>query len=367
MYYADLVNSINEYAENNFPTAVVNRFIEQSEQRIYNFVQLPSSRKNVVGRVSPANPYVPLPPDWLSTFSIASFTYTSGNITLTTGSNVATYSGMTPHVGQYVRAGGVNADTLVTSVGATSFQMSSNATYTGTVGAQLQGSYYYMLNKDVSFLREAFGFPISTGLPQYYALFGPQQGPNNPNPFDMVIQLAPTPDQIYNYELHYNAYPTSIIQASIFQFGTITQSGSFTDGTYYNQPLIGGSGTLATANIIVSTGKVTQVILANTGTGYVVGDVMTVELPYTTGTPTWSVPISVVSNPYGETWLGDNFDTALLNYCLMEAITYTKGEQDLVQLYQKRADDASALLKQLGDAKEKGDSYRDGTPKYKVV
>jgi hypothetical protein len=198
-------------------------------------------------------------------------------------------------------------------------------------------------------------------------LFGPQQGPNNPNPFDMVIQLAPTPDQIYNYELHYNAYPTSIIQASIFQFGTITQSGSFTDGTYYNQPLIGGSGTLATANIIVSTGKVTQVILANTGTGYVVGDVMTVELPYTTGTPTWSVPISVVSNPYGETWLGDNFDTALLNYCLMEAITYTKGEQDLVQLYQKRADDASALLKQLGDAKEKGDSYRDGTPKYKVV
>ena len=51
----------------------------------------------------------------------------------------------------------------------------------------------------------------------------------------------------------------------------------------------------------------------------------------------------------------------------MEAITYTKGEQDLVVLYKARYDEAMALLKQLGDAKEKGDSYRDGLPKYPVV
>jgi hypothetical protein len=51
----------------------------------------------------------------------------------------------------------------------------------------------------------------------------------------------------------------------------------------------------------------------------------------------------------------------------MEAITYMKGEADMVAMYQKRYDDAMALLKQLSDAKEQGDSYRDGLPKYKVV
>ena len=76
-------------------------------------------------------------------------------------------------------------------------------------------------------------------------------------------------------------------------------------------------------------------------------------------------PESIVTA--GTTWLGDNFDTALLNMSLMEAITYMKGEQDLVILYKSRADEAMALLKQLGDAKEKGDSYRDGLPKYPVT
>jgi len=44
-----------------------------------------------------------------------------------------------------------------------------------------------------------------------------------------------------------------------------------------------------------------------------------------------------------------------------------KGEQDMVALYKSRAENAMVLLKQLGDAKEKGDSYRDGSPKYKVI
>jgi hypothetical protein len=76
-------------------------------------------------------------------------------------------------------------------------------------------------------------------------------------------------------------------------------------------------------------------------------------------------PESIVTA--GTTWLGDNFDTALLNMCLMEAITYMKGEQDIVALYKNRADESMSLLKQLGDAKEKGDSYRDGLPKYPVT
>jgi hypothetical protein len=62
----------------------------------------------------------------------------------------------------------------------------------------------------------------------------------------------------------------------------------------------------------------------------------------------------------GTTWLGDNFDTALFNATMIEAITYMKGEKDLVELYQSRYIQALALLKNLGDGKQRGDAYRDG-------
>ena len=279
MIYTELVTAIQDYVENNFPTADINRFIEQAEQRIYNSVQIPSLRKNVTGQVSPANAYLACPQDWLSTFSIAAYTYTSGTIGTTTGSSSITTTGVSNiQVGQLVTASGIPVGTVVISVGSTTANLSAVATATASVSASFQGPYSYLLNKDVSFIREAYAYPSTTGLPLYYALFGAQSS----NILDMTFILGPTPDQVYNMELHYNYYPQSIVTAS-------------------------------------------------------------------------------------ETWLGDNFDTALLNYCLMEAITYIKGEPDLVTLYQKRADDAMALLKQLGDAKEKGDSYRDGNPKYKVV
>lgn len=69
-------------------------------------------------------------------------------------------------------------------------------------------------------------------------------------------------------------------------------------------------------------------------------------------------PESIVTA--GQTWLGDNFDTALLNATMMEAITYMKGEKDLVDLYQNRYIQALALLKNLGDGKQRMDAYRDG-------
>lgn len=69
-------------------------------------------------------------------------------------------------------------------------------------------------------------------------------------------------------------------------------------------------------------------------------------------------PESIVTA--GQTWLGDNFDTALLNATMMEAITYMKGEKDLVNLYQNRYVQALALLKNLGDGKQRMDAYRDG-------
>jgi len=62
----------------------------------------------------------------------------------------------------------------------------------------------------------------------------------------------------------------------------------------------------------------------------------------------------------GTTWLGDNFDTVLLYGSLVEAYTYMKGEQDMMQLYNQKFMEALALAKRLGDGLERSDSYRSG-------
>lgn len=69
-------------------------------------------------------------------------------------------------------------------------------------------------------------------------------------------------------------------------------------------------------------------------------------------------PESIVTA--GTTWLGDEFDSALLNGALVEAIRFQKGEPDMVALYQKMYVDAIALLKNLGDGKLREDMYRSG-------
>ena len=66
------------------------------------------------------------------------------------------------------------------------------------------------------------------------------------------------------------------------------------------------------------------------------------------------------------TWLGDNFDSALLYGTMCEAVTYMKGEQDMVKLYQDRYVQAIALLKNLGDGKQRADAYRDGQTRVQV-
>jgi hypothetical protein len=68
----------------------------------------------------------------------------------------------------------------------------------------------------------------------------------------------------------------------------------------------------------------------------------------------------------GTTWLGDNFDSALLNGALVEAIRFMKGEPDLVKLYQDMYVQSIALLKNLGDGKQRMDAYRDGQVRVKV-
>jgi hypothetical protein len=168
MNYAELVAAIQSYTENQFPvvtladgstvnaTSQIDRFIEQAEQRIYNSVQFPSLRKNQTGVVSTATPYLSAPNDFLSAFSFAVIDAT--------------------------------------------------------------GRYNYMLNKDVNFLREAYPSPASTGLPRYYALFGPTvTGGVISN--ELSFMLAPKPDAAYAVELHYYYYPESIVTASTTWLG----------------------------------------------------------------------------------------------------------------------------------------------------
>jgi len=76
-------------------------------------------------------------------------------------------------------------------------------------------------------------------------------------------------------------------------------------------------------------------------------------------------PESIVTA--SRTWLGDNFDSALLNGTMLEAIAYMKGEPDLVTLYKDRYESAIFLLKNLGDGKQRMDAYRDGQVRNPVV
>jgi hypothetical protein len=69
-------------------------------------------------------------------------------------------------------------------------------------------------------------------------------------------------------------------------------------------------------------------------------------------------PESIVTA--GTTWLGDDFDSALLNGALVEAIRFMKGEPDIIANYEKLYVQAIALLKNLGDGKLREDAYRSG-------
>jgi hypothetical protein len=156
MNYSALVVAISDYTENTFDTVDVNLFITQAEQRIYNTIQFPSLRKNVTGTVTASNKYLSCPTDFLAPYSLA--------------------------------------------------------VIDGT------GTYTYMLNKDVNFIREAYPVPTSTGLPKYYALFGPTTSSGVPTT-ELSFILGPTPDTTYSVELHYFYYPESITTATTTWLG----------------------------------------------------------------------------------------------------------------------------------------------------
>lgn len=238
MNYSELVAAIQTYTENQFPdttladnttvttTEQIDRFIKQAEQRIYNTVQFPSLRKNMTGVTQANNKYVSTPDDFLAVYSLA-------------------------------------------------------VIYDVTGGDLDTGTYEYLLNKDVNYIRQAYPTSNDTGLPKYYALFGPKVA-NAAITNELSFILGPTPDQNYYLELHYYYYPESIVTANT-------------------------------------------------------------------------------------TWLGDNFDSVLLYGCLIEAYTYMKGEQDLVQLYEAKYKEALSLAKRLGDGMERQDAYRSGQYRQPVT
>ena len=226
--------------------------------------------------------------------------------------------------------------------------------------------YEYLLNKDVNFIRQAYPKATDTGTPQYYALFGPQYTANT----ELSVIMGPTPDSNYTVELHYFFYPASIVQGIITLLNTASFTGGtlYTNGTYTNIPLTGGSGAGAVATITIAGGLVTTVALTNGGNFYRVGDNLSFDaanIGVGSGSG-FSIPVLTINNATGTSWLGDNFDPVLLYGSMREAMIFMKGEQDMVTYYEQKFTEAVALAKRLGDGLERGDAYRDGQTKLNV-
>ena len=173
MNYATLFKTVQGYLENDFPSFTgadssgsgtatltakqqIDTFIQQAEQRIYNSVQFPSLRKNVTGVTQANNRYLSCPTDFLAPYSMA--------------------------------------------------------VIDGT------GVYEYLLNKDVNYIRAAYPNPATTGIPRYYAIFGPTVA-SGVITDELSFILGPTPNTIYSVELHYYYYPESITTASTSWLG----------------------------------------------------------------------------------------------------------------------------------------------------
>ena len=186
MNYTQLSAAISAYTENTEQDFLdeIPVFVKQAEQRIYNTVQFPSLRKNMTGNVSTTSKYLNAPDDYLATYSLA----------------------------------------VITDV----------------VGGDLNtGTYEFLLNKDVNFIRQAYPTPNDKGTPRYYALFGPTVN-GVAITTDLTFIIGPSPDQNYDVELHYYYYPESIVTAgttwlgdnfdSVLLYGSLVEAYTYMKG-----------------------------------------------------------------------------------------------------------------------------------------
>ena len=202
MTYTELIANIQDICEQTFTADQLAMFTQQAEQLIFAAVDLPALRKNQTGTTTLNNKYLTMPSNMLYVYSLAVI--------------------------------------------------------------DANNEYHYLLNKDVSFIREAYPVAATAGLPVHYGIFG-----------DGTFILGPTPDAAYASEIHFAKYPASIVTA-------------------------------------------------------------------------------------GTTWLGIEFDSALLNGALVQAIRFQKGEGDMVAMYDKMYMDAISLLKNLGAGRLETDTFRSG-------
>lgn len=86
---------------------------------------------------------------------------------------------------------------------------------------------------------------------------------------------------------------------------------------------------------------------------------LTAELHY------FYYPESIVTAT--NTWLSDNFDSVLFNAVLVEAARFMKQEPDIVAETDKQFVQSLTLLKNLGDGKNRQDSYRSGQIRTQVI
>ena len=147
MNYASLKTNIEDICETSFTDDQLAMFTQQAEEKLLQTVDIPALRKVDDGPVANTNKLYTLPSDYLYTYSIA---------------------------------------------------IINNGTYT------------YLLNKDVNFLREAYPINTSThyGIPKFYAEYS-----------DTQIELVPTPNANYELEHVYGAYPPSIVTAGTSWLG----------------------------------------------------------------------------------------------------------------------------------------------------
>ena len=159
MTYTELQAAIINYTQNSESVFVANipLFVKQTEERVYNTVQIPALRKNVTGTTTQNNRYLSCPIDFLSSFSMS-------------------------------------------------------------VLDQTTGDYQFLLNKDVNFMRASFPNPLDTGFPQYYALYGPTVVEDTITT-ELSFILGPTPNGGYSVELNYYYYPASIVDAGTSWLG----------------------------------------------------------------------------------------------------------------------------------------------------
>jgi hypothetical protein len=69
-------------------------------------------------------------------------------------------------------------------------------------------------------------------------------------------------------------------------------------------------------------------------------------------------PASITTVSSGTTWLGDNAELAMLYGALVEAYTFMKGEDQLLNIYNGRYQEALQWMKNLGEGKQTRDQYR---------